>query len=102
MATVEAFHVGDNVYDKKTNALMGEITNVEHTPYKEAVVNNKGELVLREKPDYYTVKVTVKAPILEKDDGYFVSGVVELKRNGKTDVYTKFVEPKVSILDINI
>ncbi|MEI3523387.1 MAG: hypothetical protein V8Q36_04235 [Anaerotignum sp.] len=33
--------------------------------------------------------LTLDGPVVEKDDGYFVDGVVELKANSEMEVYTK-------------
>ena len=40
MATVDALHVGDNVYDKKTRTCIGTITDVQYAPKMKNVIDN--------------------------------------------------------------
>ena len=46
MATVNALHVGDNMYDAKTNTYIGTITDVQYAPKMKNVIDNSGNTIL--------------------------------------------------------
>lgn len=100
--TIDALHVGDKVYDEKTNTYLGEITKIDVTPHITDEIGLDGAYIQAEKLDYFNVTMTIRGPILEKDTGYYASGVFELKTNSEFPVYTKFVKPTLRILDISL
>ena len=100
MKTVDAIHVGDLLYDKTTGVCIGEITDKAYFPFAEPEITEAGNAVMAEVPDYYTLKITVESSIIEKEDGYYLGGIVEFKSNSKTEVYTKYAEPTLVMLDM--
>ena len=46
MATVNALHVGDTMYDAKTNTYIGTITDVQYAPKMKNVIDNSGNTIL--------------------------------------------------------
>ena len=88
--TADVIHVGDRLYDNTTGAYMGTITAVEAEPFRTAESDSQGQVILAEKSGYYSVHVTVACPGLEKDDGYFLSDLVELKAGGIVLTYSKY------------
>ncbi len=102
MATVDALHVGDNVYDKKTRTCIGTITDVQYAPKMKNVIDNTGNMILVEYPDYYGVTLTLEGNIIEKEDGYFADGVVEIKANAEMEIFTKYAMPRMKVTSIAI
>ncbi|WP_283122895.1 DUF4330 family protein [Anaerotignum lactatifermentans] len=102
MATVNALHVGDTMYDAKTNTYIGTITDVQYAPKMKNVIDNSGNTILVEYPEYYGVTLTLEGNIIEKEDGYFAEGTVELKANSEMEVYTKYAQPKMKVTSIDI
>lgn len=102
MATVNALHKGDKVFDDKTGTYIGTITDVTHAPKTKNVPGNDGKMILVEFPDYYTVTLTIQGDIVEKEDGYFAQGKVEIKGNSEMQVYTKYAKPKIKVKKIDI
>lgn len=98
--TLEALHIGDKMYDDKTNVYIGEIVKIDFKPQKLMELGLDGNFVEVEKIDYFDVTMIIEAPILEKDNAYFVSGKVELKINSEFPVYTKFAKPNIQIISI--
>lgn len=98
--TVDAFHIGDKMYDDKTGIYMGDIVNLEVEPQRTIELSPQGEYIEVEKLDYFNIKITLKGPILEKEKGYFVSGIMELKTNSEFPVYTKYAKPHMQITGI--
>ena len=98
--TVEAFHVGDKVYDEKKGTYMGVIKNIEINPYKTNEIKNNGELVEAERLGYYSVLLTIESTAVDKEDGYFLSGTLDLKVNSEDEVVTKFVKTTVKVTDL--
>ena len=101
MATVNALHEGDKIYDEKTGIFLGTITAVKHEPFLKNVLLNDGTIQPVEFPDYYSVTLTIDGPVVEKDEGYFVDGVVEMKANSEMNVATKYAKPVMKITSIS-
>ena len=101
MATVNALHEGDKIYDEKTGICLGTITAVKHEPFLKNVLLNDGTIQPVEFPDYYSVTLTIDGPVVEKDEGYFVDGVVEMKANSEMNVATKYAKPVMKITSIS-
>lgn len=83
MATVNAmFRMGIPCTTQK-QILIGTITDVQYAPKMKNVIDNSGNTILVEYPEYYGVTLTLEGNIIEKEDGYFAEGTVELKVNPK-------------------
>ena len=102
MATVNALHIGDKVYDDKTRTYIGTITDVQYAPKMRNVINGEGETILVELPDYYGITLTLEGNIIEKEDGYFAEGVVELNANSEMEVFTKYAKPTMKVTSIDM
>lgn len=100
MATVNALHEGDQIFDEKTGICIGTIQKVEHRPFLKNVLQNDGTISPAEFPDYYSVTLTISGPVVEKEEGYFVEGVVEMKANSEMNVVTKYAKPVMKITSI--
>ncbi|MBR2593133.1 MAG: DUF4330 family protein [Firmicutes bacterium] len=100
MKTVDAVNVGDLLYDDTTGVCIGEIINKECYPYMEPEISENGEAVLAQEPNYYVLKITVKSQVIDKEDGYYLNGVVEFKSNSKMETYTKYAQPIFTMLDM--
>ena len=101
MATVNALHKGDLMFDEKTGICIGEITEVSYEPFIKNVLLPDGSTKAAKFPDYYSVTLKLKGDILEKEDAYFVGGTVELKANSEMNVYTKYAKPVIKVTEIS-
>ena len=101
MATVNALHEGDLIFDEKTGVCLGTIKEVTHEPFMKNVLQNDGVIRQVEFPDYYSVTLTIEGPVIEKEDGYFAEGIVELKANSEMNVITKYAKPTMQIIGIS-
>jgi hypothetical protein len=43
----------------------------------------------------------MEGPVVEKEEGYFVEGVVELKTNSEMNVVTKYAKPVIKVTGIS-
>lgn len=100
MPTVNALHAGDQVFDEKTGICLGTIKEVNHTPYLKGVIASNGQVKQVEYPDYYSISLIIEGPVIEKEEGYFVEGVVELKVNSEMNVVTKYAKPVMKVTSI--
>lgn len=100
MATVNALHEGDLIFDENTGVCIGTITEVSYEPFMKNVLQNDGAIRQVEFPDYYSVTLTIEGNVIEKEDGYFAEGVVELKANSEMNVITKYAKPVMQIIGI--
>ena len=91
IATAEALHQG---------ICIGEIKNVSYAPMMKSVIAADGSVKQAEYPDYYGVSLTIEGSIIEKDEGYFVDGVVELKANSEMNTFTKYAMPVIKVTSI--
>ncbi|KAF5081100.1 hypothetical protein DSECCO2_112750 [anaerobic digester metagenome] len=102
MPTVKALHEGDLIFDDKTGICIGEIKGIEYAPLFYNLPDGNGGMVRAQYPDYYRVKMTIDGSVIEKEDGYFVDGVVELKVNSEMDVFTKYAKPTIKVTNIEM
>ena len=101
MPTVNALHEGDQIFDEKTGTCIGEIETVSYEPYMKSVIVADGSVKRVEYPDYYSVTLTIESPVIEKEEGYFVDGVVELKINSEMNTFTKYGMPVIKVTGIS-
>lgn len=99
MATVNALHEGDAIFDEKTGVCIGTIESISYKPFQKGVMLENGEVGIAEFPDYYSITLTIAGNVIEKEDGYFAEGTVELKANSEMNVYTKYAMPMMQIID---
>ncbi len=100
--TIDALHIGDTMYDEKSGKSIGVIADIQSAPKMKNVVGAQGNSLLVEYPNYYTVTVTLESEIIEKEDGYFASGSVELKGNSMMKVFTKYAQSNMRITAIDV
>ncbi len=67
---INAFHIGDTVYEKGT--AMGTIESVHVTPYQTTKVLEDGSYQLVDHVLYYNIQVTVVTQQLREKDGYYI------------------------------
>ena len=72
-------HVGDQLYEKVTGALLGTVEDVWTEPYGETRLGADGQAVYAGKEDVYYQYMRVKGRVVEKADGYYLDGGTELK-----------------------
>lgn len=97
--TAKYVHVGDNFYEEATGALMGTVTSVAVEPYTEYEILPDGSGAACEIPGSCNVIVTLSCPVLDKENGYYFSGVVEMKANSQYDFYSKYIKTVLKIQD---
>lgn len=102
IATVNALHEGDLIFDDKTKECIGTITGVSYAPKMKNVVGGDGNSVMVEYPEYYGVTLTIEGNIIEKEDAYFAGGTVELKANSAMQVFTKYAKSTMKITSIDM
>ena len=72
-------HVGDQLYEKVTGALLGTVTEIWTEPYGETRLAADGKGVYAPKEGVYYQYLRVKGRAVEKADGYYLDGGTELK-----------------------
>ena len=100
--TVNGFNVGDKIFEEKKGTLMGTIKDIKFEPYKTIEITNAGEGVEAEKIGYYTAYLTIVGPVVDKGNGYFLSGNLDLKINSEYDTITKLVKTTGKVTSITI
>ena len=98
--TLGSLHQGDRFYDGTVDAFVGEVEKIESEAYCETRINEQGETVQVEVPGYYTVLLTLRGEGLDKEDGYYLSGLVELKSGSKFLMYSKYIELEGEVCSI--
>lgn len=100
MVTINALHEGDKVFDEKTGVCVGTIKGISHEVHTKNVLQQDGTTRAVEYPDYYNVFLTIEGPVIEKEEGYFAEGLVELKANSDFKIQTKYVQTTMKITSI--
>lgn len=89
--TFDSIKVSDIILSDETNIAVGIVDKIEVYPFEKRMEKENGEIVYPEYPDKYTMLITVKASLLEKETGYYVDGITEIKVNSDFKFYTKYV-----------
>lgn len=89
--TTDALHVGDRIYEQKTGALLGVISDVALTPSYEWRVNADGETVRAEREGRSIALLTVESACTETNDAYFLDGRSEWKSGAEVQIESKYV-----------
>lgn len=99
MFSVEALQKKGLASDKQGN-ILGEITDVKYEPKTEQVIIENGETKMVEKPERYTVYVTLKGNGKEASDAYFVGENTELSAGANITMYTKYANCSGKVLKV--
>lgn len=89
---LDGVHVGDQLYEKVTGALLGTVEDVWAEPYGETRVGADGKAVYAEKEGVYYQYARVKGRAVEKADGYYLDGGTELKIGAAVIATSRYVE----------
>lgn len=99
--TIDALHEGDEFFDKVTGTAMGKVVGIKTEPFETMILKSDGEYKKADKIGYYNLYVTLEGPVLEKTNGYFVGGVVELKRNSTLEISSKYISTGFKVFDLD-
>ena len=100
MYTVDAFKVGDVIYDSQTKLAIGTITDIQTSKAKNIEETSDGRLVNAENVDKYELLITVQGDGMETDKAYFADRSVELKVGSEKVVETLYVKATCMIMSI--
>ena len=84
------FHEGDRLYDKLSGSLLGIVQSVRTEPHFETQVG-EGGAVFAEKTGRSDVYVTVKGRAVDKADGYYLDGGIELKVGATSQLVSQYI-----------
>lgn len=88
--TIDAFNIGDGLYDAETGAYLGVITAIEKTPYKTYVVHIDGSLTLEPVPEKYTLMITVEGTGKVTGTGNYINGNRIVSPGAGLQISTKY------------
>ncbi len=89
--TVDALHVGDNLYTRDSLLYLGTIEDIEVSPSEVWCTTVDGTYVQSELPERYDMMITVAATGLVSNGRYMASRTYEICVNGDLGFYTKYV-----------
>jgi hypothetical protein len=94
--TIDAANVGDAIFDFETGSYIGEISEVDHSPHMEYLVDKDNEAIAIESIDKFDLFITIKADFVETDKALMVGDMI-VAVGRKVLVYNKylFVEGKI-------
>ncbi len=106
--TVDAFSVGDSIYDRETGNLLGEISEVRYEPSYETVKldgtqteDGTAKAVLLESPGRYDVYITFDATGKINDEGSYINGNKLVAPNSSLSISTQKVITEGKIISVN-
>ncbi len=100
--TLDAFEVGDGVYDSQSKVGIGTIKNIETTlsdSYENLIT---GEVELLENPYRYDVVFTIETDGVVTSEAYYANKSIELKVNSTKAIETKYAKTTGTITDITL
>ena len=100
--TLNAFKVGDTVYDSQTKLVIGIITKIDSVNNKGLVETSDGRVASAENPNRYDVTITIQGDGMETDRAYFADRSVELKVGSEKQIETLYLKTTGTIMSINV
>lgn len=98
--TVDYINVGDQFYDDATGDYLGEIVDIEVSPYSTMEPDAQGGFSPAVMPERYVLTLTVSGNCTETTRGYYLSGTIELKSGTSLLADSKYVKTSFTILSI--
>ena len=89
---LDGVHVGDQLYEKVTGALLGTVEDVWTEPYGETRLGANGQAVYADKEGVYYQYIRVKGRLVEKADGYYLDGGTELKVGAQVIATSQYLD----------
>ena len=86
--SVDAIDVDANIFETKSGLFLGTIVKKDVMDAK-ATMLIKNEYIEAKVPNRYDILLTIKAPIVDKANGYFIDGTKELKRQSEYAIKSK-------------
>lgn len=99
--TVDAFEIGDILYDTQTNVEIGKIINKVSNKTKVYEKIKSGEMVEVEIPNRYDMILTMETTGTINETGYFANRSVELKVGSEKIVETLYAKSTGTIIRIS-
>ncbi|HYF83731.1 MAG TPA: DUF4330 domain-containing protein [Clostridia bacterium] len=98
--SVDAIEIGEDIYDVKTDTPMGKIMSKEVLPATEQLTKADGTMVIAEKPERFNVLVTIQVPGVEKKNGFWANGRIDLNRESQQVMDTQMIVLETKIVDV--
>lgn len=102
MFTVDAFEIGDTVYDDESSKPIGVITKVDYKPTEQYFYKNDGTIVKSVMPERYDAYVTIECDARISDDGYYANGTKQIAKFSTIKITTQKVEVTTKVDSVNI
>lgn len=99
--TVDAFIIGDMIFDSGTNVNIGKIINVESRPAKLVKTLEDGTAKVLENEFRNDMILTIETPGSSTNEGYYANKSIELKVGSEKEVETKYAKTYGKISSIN-
>lgn len=98
--TVDAFVIGDTLYDTQTNVEIGKIIDKEVTDAKGYEVIKSGKIVETKVPNKYDLVLVIETQGTIDNSGYFANRSVELKVGSEKIIETLYAKSTGIITEI--
>ncbi len=98
--TVDAFEIGDVVYDSQMNVEIGKIIDKKYVEAKGYEALKSGEIIETKIPNKYDMILTLEAPGLISENGYYANKSVEIKVGSEKIIETLYAKSGGMITDI--
>lgn len=100
--TVNAFKIGDTIYDSQSGVVIGTVKEVLQKEAETYESTSKGEVIKTKNPYRYDMILTIETPGTVEADAYYANKSIELKVNSTKAIETKYVKTSGVISDITI
>lgn len=100
--TVDALKKGGVITDKKSEVVIGEITDVKEEPAVFISTTADGRIVETELPEKYNCTVTIRAKGKLSDEAYVLEDSNELSVGRNMEIYSKYVKTSGNIMSVRM
>lgn len=100
--SMDAIHVGDEVYMKDTGKYLGEIIRVSSEPAKRLIYDLEGKAINAEVPERLDVILQVRVPGKRLENGFYTADNIHLVYDSAMEIVTPSIQTTPSIETITI
>ena len=91
---------GDKIYEKKTQKLLGTVTNVERKPAMDHITAVDGTIKYVQRPQRYDVNITVESDGKIINGGYFANGTRGINIFGEIEISSQKYTMTTEVLSV--
>ena len=99
--TVDAFQKGDEIYEGKSENLLGKIIDIKTSPTQKYLADANGEINITDVPGQYDLSLTIECNGIKGNKGLETTTGENINLNKTINIFNKYCKTDFYVKDIN-